>query len=226
MANPFSDTKTLIAFAERAHQLGFATKDLQQAIDHPSVLRRLVDYIKAGAPPIRMLGHSYNAAEILAFGTTMLGKLPEAEDGDVFIWYGGWSLQELRDNPLVRQKDLMMLQDWYNEESWSTEVLSADFYQLRIPVSRSGNKMFDEQEGLITANERAAHPLLIATAWICHKLQTGKDLFKNKWIRSGKRVTDDECNEYAELHCDGRQLHIDGWDDEKHHAVYFATEVM
>ena len=59
MANPvvvnFDQTKTLIAFAERAQKHDLAVSDLQVFIDKPDTMVRLVGYIKAGAPDWQVL---------------------------------------------------------------------------------------------------------------------------------------------------------------------------
>ena len=143
MANPFSTefeaTKKLIAFAERAEKQGLdCSVDLQQFIDNPAKLRRLVGHIKAGCPYLGT-GFSYDAAtvgRILGIPCECSDPIPEAEDGKVDIYYGGWTLGKL----VATGKVVNHLSKEY--EKWKAPP---GYYRVLIPVPRSDRMKRNER---------------------------------------------------------------------------------
>jgi hypothetical protein len=197
---------------------GGKISDFQASIDDPLQLRRIVEYVQAGAPEVPLSGYSYDAAKILQFGVPTEDILPVAEYGEVVIWYGGWSLQQLRDNPLIRERDVMWDQDWYNNYIWSSEVLPVGFYRLRIPVPNSNSKSFDEQTELLFTGEVPAHPVLVATAELCHEIQTGKSMLAGICVRTGKK-----CHSGLELGRDEGRLSVHRYGNDYDSNPYLAS---
>lgn len=223
MANPialtFQQLRQAHAWLERYLKAGGRISDFQASIDDPLQLRRIAEYVQAGAPEVPLLGYSYDAARILQFGVPTEDIFPVAEYGEVVIWYGGWSLQQLRDNPLIRERDVMWDQDWYNNWHWSKGSLPAGFYRLKIPFPGSNRKTFDEKTDLL-AGEYVAHPVLVATAELCHYLQTGQKLLKEISIRTNMQNSDGHC---VGLRWDGDRLSIYGWICDGHDHVFLAS---
>lgn len=128
--------------------------------------------------------YAYDATAIFGFGHPSEEDLPEAKSGEIIIRYGGWSLQELCDCPLVCERNVMWHeQDWYGGYAWSTDTLPSGIYRLRVPVPDSYSKTFDEQKRLLPVNEEPAPVVLVASALLAHRVQTGEDLLKNDWTR-------------------------------------------
>lgn len=131
----------------------------------------------------------YDATAILGFGKASGGPRPEAKAGEVIIRYGGWSLQELRDSHIGKR--LMREQDWYNYYPWSREKPAPGVYRLRVPVAGSNGKSLVEQELLLSSEEKTAPAVLVATALLVRRLQTGEDLLKGDWTRCNEQTADD-----------------------------------
>lgn len=130
----------------------------------------------------------YDAVSILGFGPASDEPLPEQKCGEIVIRYGGWSLQVLRNSAVG--KELMSQHDWYDKLPWSTENLPAGIYRVRVPVPGSNRKTFVEQEQMLSAGERTASVVLVATALLAHGLQTNEDLLKRDWTRCKEQVAD------------------------------------
>ena len=210
-------------FAERGHRFGFTASDLQEALDDSSQgkVKRIVEYIKAGAPELPLPGPSYDASSILSFGQSMQGELPQAEPGEVVIWYGGWSFQELRDNPLVRKREIISYQDWCDQCDWSNESLPVGFYALRIPVPNSDEKECGKQTDLLTGGEQVAHPVLVVTAELCHYLQTGKRLLEKIMVRTSESQDDSDVVSLG-WH-EGRLRFVNYWDEVRMRSLLLAS---
>ncbi len=174
----------------------------------PESMQRLV-----AAWPVRTPSLVYDAVALFGFGEESAEPLPEAEPGEVIIRYGGWSLQELCNNPVVRQKNLMWEHDWYHAYSWSSEGLPPGIYRLRIPVPGSNKKNVTEQERMLSAGESTAPVVLVATALLAHRLQTGENLLKNDWTRC-REQTDDGLRVVLRWR-DGRLYVYNFWGDDR-----------
>jgi hypothetical protein len=134
--------------------------------------------------------YAYDAVAILGFGNPGEEPLPDAKSGEVVIRYGGWSLRELYDSPVVRERKLMWEQDWYHKYPWSSEKLPGGIYRLRVPVPNSNWQTFAEQQGSLPSGEEPAPVGLVATALLAHRLQTGEDLLKTDYTRCKEQTAD------------------------------------
>lgn len=143
----------------------------------------------AAAWPVFSPSFAYDAVSILGFGAPSIEPLPKPKNGEIVIHYGGWSLTELRDCPVVRERNLMWEQDWYNRYQWSTEKLPAGIYHLRVPVLNSNRQTFAEQVRSLPSGEEPAPATLVATALLVHYLQTGEDLLRKNWTRCKEQTT-------------------------------------
>jgi hypothetical protein len=125
-------------------------------------------------------GFAYDATSVFGFAPLNDEPLPEAAPGEIVIRYGGWSLQELRDTVGMT---LMHKQKWYNTYPWSAEKLPPGNYRLRIPVPDSNRKTFAEQQRMLPPGEQVAPVVLVATALLARRLQTGEYLLKTDFTR-------------------------------------------
>ncbi len=163
---------------------------------------------------------SYDAVSILGFGDPSSEPLPDAEEGEIVIRYGGWSLAELRNCP-VRERNVMWEQDWYDKYPWSTEKLPSGIYRLRVPVPNSNRQTFAEQAKSLPSGEEPAPVVLVATALLAHHLQTGEDLLKNDFTRCKEQTTDDHR---VVLYWGGGRLYVGyGWDGPRYDYVFVSS---
>jgi len=128
----------------------------------------------------------YDATALLGFDTQSASpeaKLPEAtKAGEIVLRYDGWNLQDLRDNAVVREKDIMCGQSWYNPYGWSAEKLPSGLYALRLSVPDSNYKTFAEQKDLLLPGEEPAPVVLAASGLLCHLLAASERLMKGHWL--------------------------------------------
>jgi len=164
----------------------------------------------------------YDATTLLGFGPpSPEAPLPEAKPGELLLRYGGWSLQDLRDNAVVRAKDLMWVQDWYEQYPWSAEKLPSGLYALRLPVPDSNRKTFDKQKALLLPGEEPAPVVLAASALLAHHLQTQEDLLKGDWTRCKEQTAG---GYHVVLYWSGGRLRVNyRWDDYPYHFVWLAS---
>lgn len=189
MANPvveLSVTKTLVAWAERATKQGLdLSADLQPSIDDPAQMQRLVHYIQAGAPIVRTSGIVYDAptvSRILGLPVECNEPVPQAADGEIVVYYGGWDLKQLRTSA-AGKKRMWQDQNWYEKYGWKAEP---GYYRLLLPVPNSNLKTWSDQLSHLASINTAWQPspvCIAATALLVHLTETGNDLLKNNWCR-------------------------------------------
>jgi hypothetical protein len=172
-------------------------------------------------------GVAYDAVVLLGFGAKSAEPLPEPAPGEIVIRYGswvpqqGWSLQGLRDEPMLRMCNIMWEQDWYNDHAWSNEILPDGIYRLRVPVPGSNRKTFAEQQAMLSPGEQVAPVVLVATALLVHYAETGEDLLKNDWTRCKEETADGGC--VALSWREGRLRVYDCWDDNRYDGVWLSS---
>ena len=131
MANPivveeFGLTKKLLAWAERAAKQGLdLSTDLQSSIDDPVQMQCIVRCIRVGAPEFSVPGAHlvYDAAavsRILGIPVKCSDPVPQAADGEIVVYYGGWNLKQLRVSP-AGKSCMWQNQDWYEKYRWKAE---------------------------------------------------------------------------------------------------------
>ncbi|MBU0767250.1 hypothetical protein KKF55_05765 [Patescibacteria group bacterium] len=207
MANPIVDefavTKKLLAWAERAAKQGLdLSTDLQPSIDDPSQMQRLVRHMQAGCPQHGIVYDATAVSRILGLPAECNVPTPKPEDGEVVIYYGGWSLKELRESK-AGQERMMQDQDWYEQHEWKAE---SGYYRLLLPVPNSNRKKWSEQtEHLsgIDAEWQPAPVCVAATALLVHLTEVGDDLLRNDWCRCEEALPD---GDYVALDIDGGRV--------------------
>lgn len=125
------------------------------------------------------------------------------ESEEILIWYGGWSLQDLRDNARIRANGLMLNQQY--KYVWGTEVLPTGLYAIRLPMQNSHRRIYKRQSSLLRTNETVAHPVLICTAEIACILENKHSLIQGSIIRSstqrrvGFHIGVERCNSHLKV---------------------------
>lgn len=156
----------------------------------------------------------YDAAavsRILGLRCECSDPAPEARDGEIVVYYGGWDLPEL--SASIGSKNRMPHDVWY-EKPWRAEP---GYYRLLLPVPNSNWKTWDEQLKLLDSGWQPAPVCVATTAFLAHRTKTSINLLEaasvenDGWCRcaeapkSGRRVTLGIQKGRVEIHND--------WDD-------------
>lgn len=157
--------------------------------------------------------HCLDAA--LLFGAPSNDPLPPPKVGVITIRIPkGLSLQSLRDSPAGKR--FMWQDDWYDDYPWSTELIPAGIYNLRIPVAHSNDKTVHEQVAMLPEGESLCPVVLVVAALLCIRLQNEADPLNDCWTRCAER------SEYSHIVVswfDGDRLSVDMC-----HVVYSNDE--
>ncbi len=216
-------TKKLVAFGERAAKRGLdLSVDLQPCIDDSEQMQRLVRYIKTGCPSLGT-GMSYDAAtvyRILGLLCECSDPVPKAEDGEIVVYYGGWSLGDLVGtgkvvNHLSKEREV-----------WKAE---AGYYHVLLPVPDSNRKTWnqqtDEESGMLARQHDGWQPIpatVGATALAVHFAASGEDLLKGDFVRCAEALPD-VCR--AALFVREGRVHVGScWDDDSYDRVFLGAD--
>jgi hypothetical protein len=137
-------------------------------------------------------GIVYDAAamsRILGLTCECSDPVPEAAEGEIVIYYGGWDLPTLRKSPAGQKR--MWHQNWYDKKGWEAEP---GYYRVLLRVPDSNDRDWSEHVNhLRTVNEalQPAPVTVAATALLVHLTETGNDLLKNDWSRCAEALPDD-----------------------------------
>lgn len=115
--------------------------------------------------------------------------VPEALDGEVVIFHGGWDLKTLRVSA-AGKKRMWQNQDHYEKYGWKAEP---GYYRLLLPVPNSNRKSWSDQLRHLAsiADAWLAAPICVAaTALLVHLTETGNDLLRNDWCRCTEPLPD------------------------------------
>jgi len=159
----------------------------------PSELQRIVAAFP-GEPQVisRGTGIVYDAAamsRILGLPCECNDPVPEAADGEIVIYYGGWDLPTLCSSTAGNTR-MWQDQNWYDEKGWKAEP---GYYRLSLRVPDSNRKNWNEQIAhLRTVDEalQSAPVTVAASALLVHLTETGNDLLKNDWCRCSEALPD------------------------------------
>ena len=153
----------------------------------PATMQRLVSVW-----PVRLPSFVHDAkavCSVLGLPNNCKEDAPKAADGEVVVWYGGWTLGEL----VATGKVVNYLSK--EREAWKAP---AGYYHTRIPVPESNRLTWDEQAGdekqSLLARLYAAFQTLPtpvgATALAAHLGVTGEDLLKGDFCRCAEALPD------------------------------------
>lgn len=140
------------------------------------------------------VGIVYDAAavsRILGIPATCSDPVPKAHDGEIIVYYGGWSLKQLR-TCTAGKKHMWQDQVWYEKYGWKAQ---AGYYRLLLHVPGSNRKNWNEQLRLLTASPTAWQPAPVCvatTALLVHMMETEDNLLKDDWCRCAEKLPDDD----------------------------------
>lgn len=161
-------------------------------------------------PGKRTTGLVYDAAavsRILGLKAESSESVPQAADGEMVVYYGGWDLKTLRTS-VAGKKRMWEDPDWYEEQGWKR---NPGYYRLMLPVSGSNRKDWNDQLKHLSEFGPAWEPASVcvaATALLVHLTGTGKDPLKGDWCRCAEAIPKKGLRASLEVR-DGR-VHILG----------------
>lgn len=139
-------------------------------------------------------GLVYDAAaisRILGIPCECSNPVPEAADGEIVIYYGGWDLPTLRKSP-AGKKRMWQDQNWYDDKGWKAEP---GYYRINLRIPNSNRRNWPEQVSHLKTVDEALQPAPItvaATALLVHLTETGNDLLKTDYCRCAETLPDDD----------------------------------
>ncbi len=120
---------------------------------------------------------------------------PEAGDGEIVIYYGGWDLITLRHSPagLMHMKQDALCE----EKGWKGSVTETGFYRIILRTPHSEGLNWNEQKRLLATtkgNQWQAAPVAVAaTALLILLADEGRAVLSDDaWYRCAEPVTSDE----------------------------------
>ncbi|OGJ62656.1 hypothetical protein A3D12_03780 [Candidatus Peribacteria bacterium RIFCSPHIGHO2_02_FULL_55_24] len=137
-------------------------------------------------------GIVYDAAavsRILGLPCESSDPVPQAEAGEIIIYYGGWDLKTLCLSPGGKKRMWQDQDDWYGKYEWKAE---SGYYRLLLPVPNSNRRTWDEQLRHLARIDTAWKPAPVcvaATALLIHLTETGNDLLEDNWCRSARKCS-------------------------------------
>jgi len=114
---------------------------------------------------------------VLGLPNNCTEEAPKATDGEVVVWYGGWTLGELVATGKVCN---------YLSKEWEGWKAPAGYYHTRIPVPESDRMTHDEQVAYLGRSYPALkelHTPVGVTALLVHFGITGEDLLNESFCR-------------------------------------------
>lgn len=196
---------------------------MQPSIDDPVQAERLVRYIQAGCPLLKTNGIVYSAVQvsrILGLPVECNEPVPQAADGEIVVYYGGWDLKQLCTST-AGKKRMWQDRDWYEKYGWKAEP---GYYRLLLPVPNSNLKVWTDQLSHLATISAAWQPspvCIAATALLVHLTETGNDLLKNDWCRCAEALPD---GVHAGLAVGGGRVGVSySWDDYPFGRVWLSA---
>jgi len=209
MASPITVTmdeiRTLHAWQERLLKRGLKVRELQQSIDNPSQIDRIIAFIRASAPvlPLEAVTASTRSAvydarqinDLLLLGytedqLTAFGLPPDSLPGYLTLFDPGWDILRLRSYCYKRGQQIFRHQDcdWYDNQDFSKKQEEPRYRQIRIEaVVQSFNKIFTTQKALLPDTEEIPVVRQLVMGMVVHFLLTGQRLFPAYYVRCSEK---------------------------------------
>ena len=155
----------------------------------PEELKRIVTAFSV-VPACTGTGLVYDAASvsrILGLSCECSDPIPAFNDDEIVIYYGGWSLAQLRASH-VEQPCMWQQQNWYDDYKWRAEP---GYYRVLLRVPDSDCRDWNEQVGHLKMIDEAWQPapvVVAVTALLVHLRQTGNDLLGGGWCRCAESL--------------------------------------
>lgn len=220
--------KKITTGLKRLQEAGLTPDRWLKMLDaQPAELQRIVNAWPGAPEPIRHgTGIVYDAAamsRILGLTCECSDPVPEAADGEIVIYYGGWDLPTLRKSA-AGQKRMWQDQNWYDDKEWKAEP---GYYRLNLRVPNSNRKNWNEQVAHLRTIDEAlqtAPVTVAASALLVYLTETGNDLLKNDWCRCSEPLPDGGRAVLAVY--DGRVYVSDCWDDSRDDDLWLASSLL
>ena len=169
-------------------------------------------------------GIVYDAAavsRILGLPCESSDPVPQAEAGEIIIYYGGWDLKTLCLSPGGKKRMWQDQDDWYGKYEWKAE---SGYYRLLLPVPNSNRRTWDEQLRHLARIDTAWKPAPVcvaATALLIHLTETGNDLLEDNWCRCTEVLPD---GGHAVLSVSGGRVRVRSyWVDSPYDDVFLGA---
>lgn len=166
-------------------------------------------------------GFRFDAIRLFELGDS-IEPLPDPDPGEVVIRVGEWSLQDLRDNPMVIRGNLMPAVRWCDVHDWSRKKLIPGVYRLRLPIPGSNGRSLTEQQALFLPGEEVAPVSLVAVATLCRLMQETREPLEGHWFRCAERLASPAGYRVLLGVSEGRVYVRDYWDGLRHENVWLA----
>lgn len=166
---------------------------------------------------------TYDAAavsRILGLPCECSQPVPQAAEGEIVLYYGGWSLKQLRTSA-TGKKRMRKDQDWYDDKCWKAEP---GYYRLLLRVPDSNRKNWSEQVSHLRTIDEAWQPAPVcvaATALLVHLVETGNDLLKTDVCRCAEALPDGDRVVLTVY--EGRVDVSDYWDDHRNDDLWLSS---
>ncbi len=125
---------------------------------------------------------SFDAVSMLGFGRARK-NMPTPNNQEIVIRYGGWTLEELFQNKVVRESKLLYrIHEWMEDEWWYRRRLKKGIHRLRIPANddRTEGRTFEEvQKNCLYNYEEPAPLVLLATAAVVYRMEHGENILRD-----------------------------------------------
>lgn len=170
-------------------------------------------------PPVTAVYDAAAVSRILGLPAECKDPIPQARDGEIIIYYGGWDLSTLRTSAAGKVR-MWQDQTWYNDKEWKAEP---GYYRLLLPVPGSSGKSWDDQLTHLCTIDRAWQPAPIcvaATAQLVHLTETGNALFKDGWCRCAEALP---YGRRAALVVDEGRVGVLSWDGRPYGLVFLGA---
>jgi hypothetical protein len=172
-------------------------------------------------------GIVYDAAStsrILGLPVECNDPAPLATEGEIVIYYGGWSLNELRDSPAGKSRMWQEDKQAFDAKNWTAEP---SYYRISLHGIDSNQKGWrsaaQAMRPLPKITQGWCHPPVVvaATALLVHLMRTGNDLLDGDWLRCFEAFPG---GGHVGLYVGGGRVRVGGgWDDFRYNHLWMVA---
>jgi hypothetical protein len=166
-------------------------------------------------PEIGVEYSDQGVGELLGIPVASNEPVPDARDGEIVVYYGGWNLLQLRNSP-AGQKSMRLRVDLYGAKP------EPGYYRLLLPVPNTNDMTWHQQLSYLASINPAWQPasvVIAITAVLTHLTATGNDLLNGDFCRCAERTD----NHRATLAIHGRVGIIGSLDDGHSECLWLAA---
>ncbi len=186
----------------------------------------VVGCAKNDVPSKEKPGLVYDAvavSRILGLPCESNGPVPQAQDGEIVVYYGGWDLKALRTCAAGEKR---MGQEWEGSRSYESQwQAEKGYYRFLLPVPGSNYKSWSEQLQHLKGIDHAWKPapvFVAATALLVHLTETGNDLLKGEACCCAEPLPPDGLRVALSIRGDCLRIYS-RWDADSHFGNIFLS---